>query len=114
MSDCAWKLLETLGTDETLFMIEISVSVDNPRVFLQLLLAVQTVPGYNVVLKCLQRLHLLLHLLPQVHVVRGGEGLSGSVARWEVGSFYSEGNIQNINNSHFSFLCIAKSKEKLA
>ena len=62
----AWKLLETLSTDETLFMVEITVSVDNPGVFLQLFLAVETVTGHNVVLKCLQRLHLLLH----VHVVR--------------------------------------------
>ena len=99
----AWELLEALGTDEAVFMVEISVGVDDPGVVVQLVFTVETVAGHDVVLKCLQR----LHLLPQVRVVRGGEGLSGSVARWEVGSFYSKGNIQNINNSHFSFFFIA-------
>ena len=89
----AWELLETLGTDEALFMVEVTVRVDNPGVFLQLFLAVETVAGQDVVLKCLQRLHLVLPL--HIHVVRGGEGLSGSVARWEVGRFYSEENLQN-------------------
>ena len=93
MSDCAWKLLETLGTDEALFMVEISVRVDNPVVLIQLLLAVETMPGHNVVLKCLQRLH--LQLLPQIRVVRGGEGLSRCITRGQIRGFDSVGNIQN-------------------
>ena len=85
MVEPAWELLETLGTDEAFFMVEITVCVDNPGVFPQLFLTVETVPGHNVVLKCLQRLHLLLLL--HIHVVRRGEGLSGSVAGWEVRRF---------------------------